>query len=167
MLRAMGLGAALAGFVGENMPLADTWGSALYTGRARKCQVLSKLIYIVQRLSRAASRKCQHTLHGSEDLWACPWEGFFPILHSLPSALQPPPNTEQHRNRLSQQWTWAESYRAAVALQHWWINPVKSSWFRISAGVFQKGWAIWVSSTANERCSNWGIKRKKGNYAAE
>lgn len=63
----MGLGAALAGFVGENMPLADTWGSALYTGRARKCQVLSKPIDIVQRLSGATSRKCQHMLHSSED----------------------------------------------------------------------------------------------------
>lgn len=155
MLGGMGLGAAFA----------------LYTGRARKCQILGKPVHIIQRLSRATCRKCQHMLHHSEDqknelAVTLSLGGFFLTLHSFHQHYKPPPNTEQHWNRLNQQWSWAESHRAAVALQHWWTKPVKS-WFRISAEVFQKGWAIWVSSTADGRCSNWGIQREKGNYAAE
>lgn len=66
MLRGTELGAHLQVLFVENTPLADTWGSAVYT-RARKCQVLSKPVHIIQRLSRATSRKCQHMLHSSED----------------------------------------------------------------------------------------------------
>lgn len=63
VLRGMESGAAPVGSLVGTCPLQNTWSSALHTGKASECPVLSKTTYIIQRLPRAASRKCQHTLH--------------------------------------------------------------------------------------------------------
>lgn len=97
-------------------------------------------------------------------LWTSPWKGFLShlTLPSIPSTLQKRPNPEQHQNGPSQQWTSAEPHSAAWALQHWQINQVKSSWFRISAEVFQKWSTIWGSSTSKWKVLKMGNHKKKG-----